>query len=298
MNRGTRVRLKEISDKLSEILENDSSEQVMVFTDDRTLMELCGQINLLLLDRQKMKADFRKQELSSKKMLANISHDIKTPLTVILGYLEIMRLRASSDSESVSRIQGGYRDEMLQKVEAKAKQVMELIDQFFNLAKLEAGDKKLGMDKININELCRETVLGFYEILIQKDFEVEISIPEQAVFVMGDRDAVDRILCNLLSNAIRYGSDGKYMGFFLREENDFVCIDIVDKGKGIEKQFAASVFERLYTMEDSRSRSIQGNGLGLTIARNLANQMGGDVTLESEPGVQTVFTVRLKRCIL
>lgn len=154
------------------------------------------------------------------------------------------------------------------------------------------------MDKININELCRETVLGFYEILIQKDFEVEISIPEQAVFVMGDRDAVDRILCNLLSNAIRYGSDGKYMGFFLREENDFVCIDIVDKGKGIEKQFAASVFERLYTMEDSRSRSIQGNGLGLTIARNLANQMGGDVTLESEPRVQTVFTVRLKRCIL
>lgn len=298
MNRGTRARLKEISDKLSEILENDSSEQVMVFTDDRTLMELCGQINLLLLDRQKMKADFRKQELSSKKMLANISHDIKTPLTVILGYLEIMRLRASSDSESVSCIQGGYRDEMLQKVEAKAKQVMELIDQFFNLAKLEAGDKKLGMDKININELCRETVLGFYEILIQKDFEVEISIPEQAVFVMGDRDAVDRILCNLLSNAIRYGSDGKYMGFFLREENDFVCIDIVDKGKGIEKQFAASVFERLYTMEDSRSRSIQGNGLGLTIARNLANQMGGDVTLESEPRVQTVFTVRLKRCIL
>lgn len=298
MNRGTRARLKEISDKLSEILENDSSEQVMVFTDDRTLMELCGQINLLLLDRQKMKADFRKQELSSKKMLANISHDIKTPLTVILGYLEIMRLRASSDSESVSGVQGGYGDEMLQKVEAKAKQVMELIDQFFTLAKLEAGDKKLGMDKININELCRETVLGFYEILIQKDFEVEISIPEQAVFVMGDRDAVDRILCNLLSNAIRYGSDGKYMGFFLREENDFVCIDIVDKGKGIEKQFAASVFERLYTMEDSRSRSIQGNGLGLTIARNLANQMGGDVTLESEPGVQTVFTVRLKRCIL
>lgn len=295
MNRGTRAKLKEISDKLSDILENDSSEQVMVFTDDKILMELCGQINLLLLDRQKMKADFRKQELSSKKMLANISHDIKTPLTVILGYMEIMRLRASSDPENVSGVQGGYGDEMLQKVEAKAKQVMELIDQFFTLAKLEAGDKKLEMVKVNISELCRENVLGFYELLIQKDFEVEISIPERAVFVTGDKDAIDRILCNLLSNAIRYGSDGKYMGFCLREENDFVRIDIVDKGKGIEKQFAASVFERLYTMEDSRSRSIQGNGLGLTIARNLANQMGGDVTLVSKPGVRTVFTVRLKK---
>lgn len=88
------------------------------------------------------------------------------------------------------------------------------------------------------------------------------------------------------------------MGFFLREESDCVCIDVVDRGKGIEKQFAASVFERLYTMEDSRNRSIQGNGLGLTIAKNLANQMGGDILLESEPGVQTVFTVRLKRYLL
>ncbi|MDE7204742.1 MAG: sensor histidine kinase [Lachnospiraceae bacterium] len=282
MNRRTQAQLKEISDKLSDILKNDSNEQVMVFTDDKILMDLCGQINLLLLDRQKMKANFRKQEIASKKMLANISHDIKTPLTVILGYLEIMRL-------------GNYEDEALQKVEAKAKQVMELIDEFFTLAKLEAGDKNIEMAKININELCRENVLGFYELLLQKDFEVEISIPEQTIFVLGDKEAINRILCNLLSNAIRYGSDGKYIGFFLREENDFVCIDVVDKGKGIEKQFAASVFERLYTMEDSRNRSIQGNGLGLTIAKNLANQMGGDVLLESEPGERTMFTVRLKR---
>ena len=175
---------------------------------------------------------------------------------------------------------------------------MELIDQFFTLAKLEAGDRKIEMEKINISELCRENVLGFYDLLVKRDFEVEISIPEQAVLVAGDRDAIGRIINNLLSNAIRYGSDGKYLGFFLREEQGDIYIDVADHGKGIEKQFAASVFERLYTMEDSRSRSIQGNGLGLTIARNLANQMGGDVTLESQPGVQTVFTVRLRRWFL
>lgn len=259
MNRETQARLREITAKLSEILEQDTDEQVMVFTDDKTLKELCGQINLLLLDRQKMKADFRKQEIASKKMLANISHDIKTPLTVILGYLEIMRL---SNCE----------DEALQKVETKAKQVMDLIDQFFTLAKLESGDKNIEMVQVNINELCRENVLGYYELLVQKDYAVDIIIPEQHIFVQGDRESVRRILGNLLSNAIRYGSDGKYIGFFLREELDFVCIDVVDKGKGIEKQFAASVFERLYTMEDSRNRSIQGNGLGLTIARNLASR--------------------------
>ncbi len=282
MNRETQARLREITAKLSEILEQDTDEQVMVFTDDKTLKELCGQINLLLLGRQKMKADFRKQEIASKKMLANISHDIKTPLTVILGYLEIMRL---SNCE----------DEALQKVETKAKQVMDLIDQFFTLAKLESGDKNIEMVQVNINELCRENVLGYYELLVQKDYAVDIIIPEQHIFVQGDRESVSRILGNLLSNAIRYGSDGKYIGLFLREELDFVCIDVVDKGKGIEKQFAASVFERLYTMEDSRNRSIQGNGLGLTIARNLARQMGGDILLQSEPGVRTVFTVKLRR---
>ncbi|MDE6917023.1 MAG: sensor histidine kinase [Lachnospiraceae bacterium] len=282
MNRGTQAKLREITKKLSDILEQDTDEQVMVFTDNKVLMELCGQINLLLLDRQKMKADFRKQEIASKKMLSNISHDIKTPLTVILGYLEIMRL-------------SGCEDGNLQKVEAKAKQVMELIDQFFTLAKLEAGDKNIEMVKLNINELCRENVLGYYELLMQREYTVDIGIPEQSIFVQGDRESINRILSNLLSNAIRYGGDGKYIGLFLQEEADCVSIDVIDRGKGIEKQFAKNVFERLYTMEDSRNRSIQGNGLGLTIARNLARQMGGDILLWSEPGVQTVFTVKLRR---
>lgn len=81
----------------------------------------------------------------------------------------------------------------------------------------------------------------------------------------------------------------------MRQEKSAVYIDVVDKGKGIEKEFTANVFDRLYTMEDSRNREIQGNGLGLTIARNLAVQLGGDLTLDSIPNVKTTFTVRLKR---
>ena len=279
--RGMQANLKKISEKLSDILNQDSDEKVMIFTDDKALQDLIGQINRLLLDRQKIKVDYRKQELSSKKMLANISHDIKTPLTVILGYLEILRMDRKED-------------EGLQKVEAKAKQVMEMINQFFTLAKLEAGDTMIELTKINISELCRENILSFYELLLQKEFMVDIDIPEQNIFVQGEKESIDRILSNLLSNAIRYGSDGKYIGIFLREETDFVFIDVVDKGKGIEKEFAASVFERLYTMEDSRNRQIQGNGLGLTIAKNLVQQMGGDILLESKPHVRTVFTVKLK----
>ena len=179
-------------------------------------------------------------------------------------------------------------------MEEKAQQIMELMSQFFTLAKLESGDMSLAMEKVNLSELCRETMLGFYEILVGRDFSVEVSVPETDIFAVGDKDAIERILCNLISNAIRYGSDGNYIGLSLRQEGGFDLVDVADQGKGIEKEFAASVFQRLYTMEDSRNRNIQGNGLGLTIARNLARQMGGDVLLESKPNVRTVFTIKLK----
>lgn len=279
---GIQAKLKQINRKLEDISKSDSDEKVMVFTDNPVLMELESEINRLLLDRQKRKAEVKRSEIASKKMLANISHDIKTPLTVILGYLEIMRL-ADSD------------DEILEKVEAKAKQVMDLISQFFTLAKLESGDADIALSRINVSEACRESALSFYEILLQKEFEVEISIPETEVYAQGEKDALQRILLNLLSNAVRYGGDGKYLGICLREEENSVCIDVIDKGKGIEKEFADRVFERLYTMEDSRSREVQGNGLGLTIAKNLAASLGGDLYLDSMPGVKTTFTVRLKK---
>ncbi len=278
----TQKKLKELNQDLTRIMADGSDEKVMVFTDDKVLAELADLINRLLEDRRTLKADYRCQENASRKMLSNISHDIKTPLTVILGYLEIMRMDSPDE-------------EMLKKVEDKAGQVLEMMNQFFTLAKLEAGDTELEAVRIPVNEVCRESILDFYEILSQKGFEVDINVPEEAVYVLGDREALHRILCNLVSNAVRYGGDGNYIGLSIRYEQDWVYIDVRDRGKGIDKVFADSVFDRLFTMEDSRSRRIQGNGLGLTIARNLAKQMGGDIILQSEPFAETTFTVKLKR---
>ena len=282
--RGIQKQLKEISQKLEKIQDTDSDENIMMFTDEQALMELLVQINRLLENQRKMKVDYRRSQISAKKMLSNISHDIKTPMTVILGYLEIMR------------INGDKEDEMLLKVEQKAKRVMELINQFFTLAKLEAGDMELEISRINICEVCRENILDFYELLKQKEFHVEVKIPEEAVFIMGNKEALHRILYNLISNVIRYGLDGRYLGLVLRSVKNDVYIDVIDKGKGIEKEFAGNVFERLFTMEDSRNRRIQGNGLGLTIAQTLAQQLGGEIVLESEPNVKTTFTVKLHKC--
>ena len=280
---GIQAKLQKISGKLKEISDTDSDERIMIFTENKELMELAAQINRLLENHLKTKADYRRTEIASKKMLSNISHDIKTPMTVILGYLEIMR------------INGTGTDEMIKKTEQKAQNVMELINQFFTLAKLESGDMDIELSRINVCEVCRESILDFYEILTNNEFQVDIDMPENPIYVQGNTEALQRILFNLISNVIRYGADGKYLGLFLRTDEKTVYIDVTDKGKGIDKSFAESVFDRLFTMEDSRNRNIQGNGLGLTIAKNLALQLGGTIALDSTPYEKTTFTVKLKK---
>lgn len=280
---GIQKKIQKISEKLKEITDTNSSERVMVFTENKELMELAAQINRLLENHLKVKADYCRSEIASKKMLSNISHDIKTPMTVILGYLEIMRINGTST------------DEMLGKIEQKAENVMELVNQFFTLAKLESGDMDIELSRIDVCEVCRESILDFYGILTNKIFQVDIDIPETSVYVHGNKEAIQRILFNLISNVIRYGADGKYLGISLRTDKNAVFIDVIDKGKGIDKNFAASVFDRLFTMEDSRNRNIQGNGLGLTISKNLALQLGGDIILDSTPNIKTVFSVKLKK---
>lgn len=279
---GVQAELLEICRQLKRINDTDGGGGVMVFTDHKAVMELAAQVNRLLENHLRVKAGYRRSEIASKKMLSNISHDMKTPMTVILGYLEIMSIHGASD-------------EMLKKTEQRAKGVMELIDQFFTLAKIESGDMELAISKIDICEVCRESILDFYELLTKNGFQVEIEIPEKPFYVQGNEDALQRILFNLISNVIRYGSDGKYLGIFVREDERSVFVDVVDKGKGIDSSFADSIFDRLFTMEDSRNRKIQGNGLGLSIAKNLALRISGDILLKSIPYERTVFSVRLKK---
>jgi signal transduction histidine kinase len=216
-------------------------------------------------------------------MLSNISHDLKTPLTVIIGYLEMLLMQEKLEKD------------MLKKVSYKANELKEQIDQFFTLAKLEAGDTVLTMSKINLNESCRETIVDFYNILTEKEFEVNINIPDPPVFVYADREALGRILNNLISNAVRYGDAGHYLGMTLRRDDNFVFVDVIDHGKGIAHSEIPHVFDRLYTLEDSRDREIQGNGLGLTIAKSLAEKINGTLTLKSIQNEETVFTLKLQQ---
>ncbi|MBT2625659.1 sensor histidine kinase [Bacillus sp. ISL-32] len=282
-----RTEIKYIRNKLRKIVNEKTGERLLLYTDDKYIKSLLIQINRLLNHNQKIIGNYNSIELSMRKMLSNISHDLKTPLTVILGYIEILNNDKNLTTEKIMN--------SLETVNLKTVEVLELINRFFELVKLESGDKKLNSSRIDICEVSRKIILDYYEILINKEFEVVIDIPEDPVFVRGDEDAIERVLNNLITNAIQYGSAGKMLGLKIRIAENDVYVEVLDKGKGINELHKDRVFERMYTLEDSRNTNYQGSGLGLTITKRLVEQMGGSISLDSVPFQKTTFTVRLKR---
>ncbi|MFZ7946178.1 sensor histidine kinase [Neobacillus sp. 19] len=276
-----------IHKKLKQIIDGKTDEKLLVHTDEEDLKQILIEINRLFEHNQKILSSYNKTEMSMRKMLSNISHDLKTPLTVVLGYIEIMLNDPNRTTDETK--------ELLQKVHGKTVEVLDLIKKFFDLAKLESGDKDLPLTRVNMNEVCQKNILQFYEVLTTKGFDVAIELPETIFYALGNEEELDRVINNLLSNAIQYGGEGKALGLTLRSDEQSVYIDIWDKGKGISELHRDLVFERMYTLEDSRNKSYQGSGLGLTITKRLVEKMEGQIFLNSKPYEKTTFTVQLKR---
>lgn len=281
------VELDALSAKLRRILKQETAEKLLHVTDDKQLQLLLVEINRLLDVTQQNLAQFTRTERSMKKMLANISHDLKTPLTVILGYIEMM--------QHDHGMAAAERERLLGNVHNKTVEIIKLINTFFDLAKLESGDKEIPLTRVSMNECCKNNMLSFYDTLQAKGFDVAIQIPDVPVYAVANAEALNRVLHNLLSNAIQYGADGKVVGLSLTYDHTHVSVAVWDRGKGIDEREQARVFERMYTLEESRNKTFQGSGLGLTITKKLVEEMGGTITLQSEPYRQTTFTIKLNR---
>src|SRR5690625_3054776 len=287
LRRKTKRELYEICEKLTHIIEAETDEKVFMQTNEQPVRQMLIQVNRLLSYNQKVVADNVRTNESLKKMLSNMSHDLKTPLTVILGYVEKLKQNDKMSEEERSEIVG--------RLHEKTSSVISLMKQFFDLVKLESGDVDFPISRLSINEICRKNVLEFYHLLQSKGLQVGVDIPEQNYFILGNEDALNRILSNLISNAIRYGSDGGVFGLTVREAGENIAIDIWDRGKGIAEVHLDLVFERLYTLDDARNPEFQGSGLGLSITKRLTEAMKGEIQLRSKPYEKTVFTVVFKR---
>ncbi|MEK5480232.1 sensor histidine kinase [Paenibacillus sp. FSL R5-0407] len=279
--------IDEIAGKIAEIIQDETDEKVLIQTDQHKTQQLLVQINRLLFHKQKVIADYAKTQESMKKMISNMSHDLKTPLTVILGYAEKLNQEQPMTQEEQKYV--------VMRLNHKVNSLVGLLNQFFDLVKIESEDYEIPLSKISLNEICRQIVLEFYDLLSSKGLRVEIEIPEQPIYIFGNEQALHRILSNLISNSIRYGSDGGVFGLTLREEGEFVAVDVWDRGKGIAEVNQDRVFERLYTLDDARNPQFQGSGLGLSISKRLTEGMKGTITLNSSPFEKTTFTSKFKQ---
>ncbi|WP_397536531.1 sensor histidine kinase [Rummeliibacillus pycnus] len=276
-----------ITTKVEQMKASQSNERVLIVTDDKHLIEMLDMLNQIVDDYQENVRQYKKMEASMKRMLANVSHDLKTPLTVIAGYIEMLQNQPQMNEQERVRL--------LEQVQGKTLELITLMNTFFDLAMLESGDKDIPLEKVNLTEICKNNMLLFYEWIQIKGLEVIIEIPEKPVFALGNEEALNRILNNLISNGLRYGADGKMIGLRVFYDETRVYVEVSDKGKGINETEQERVFERMFTLEESRNKAFQGSGLGLTITKRLVEEMQGNISIQSIPFEKTSFTFSLKR---
>ncbi|WP_061994643.1 sensor histidine kinase [Clostridium sp. ATCC 25772] len=271
-----------IANKIESIIKNETCELILVSTEDDSIKSIASSVNHLLDYSHENKMAYENSKISMMRMLSNISHDLKTPLTTLKGYVEMLRIRFNNDR-------------MIIKVDLRINEILELINRFFSLVKLKSGDKTLDSVNINICEICRKNMFQFYDILSEKNFYVDINIPEKPIYISADEEALNRVLKNILDNAIKHGGDGKYIGISIDVYEKNVCITIEDHGKGILERYKENVFQRMYTLDDAKSKDYQGSGLGLTISKELVEHMKGKIELISIPHKKTLFNIILPK---
>jgi len=236
-------------------------------------------------------ADLRRQlSLARQKtdFVSNVSHELKTPLTSIRMFAELLADGRVADRDK----QRSY----LQIITAEAARLTRLINNVLDFARLERGEKKYNFQPCDLVEVVRDTAETLRPHLEQNGFVLACELPPEPCAVTCDRDAIAQVLVNLLSNAEKYSSDRKDIRVELRRRDEplpFVEINVLDRGLGVPRGCEAKVFEQFYRAHDALNSGIQGSGLGLTLARQIARAHGGDVAYEPRDSGGSCFSVRL-----
>ena len=224
-------------------------------------------------------------EHGRKLLLSNLSHDLRTPLTMILGYAETIHT-------------GSYNNENELKASAKiilqrSRYMDKLLDQLLDISRLDANTLEIRLTPHNLSEMMRRIVADYMLLLDEQHFLIVADIPEDDVLVFIDAPLIERAIRNLLDNAIRYGYEGNFLAIGLIEEANEVSITIMDRGRGIPPKDHTLIFERFYRVDGGRKG--EGLGIGLSIVKDIIESHQGLIQLLSTPHVETLFTIRLPK---
>lgn len=252
-------------------------------TEHVCIQKLGAVLNILLQNFYVRKTEYEQKKRTMSQVLTNISHDIRTPLTVLKGNSELLAARAGDGS-----VPRGICD-MAVRIDQKADHLITMINDYFTMSKITSGDFQLTWKRENLSGICRDIILDYYDLLEREQFKVDIHIPQEQIFVYTDKDALQRILKNLIDNVLRHGKDGAYLSLKLYNVQEEYRIEVEDHGKGISAGEQKRIFTRAYTTAGS-----SGSGLGLSIAKHLAEQIGAQLRVQSIPDVKTVFCIVIK----
>ncbi|OMF30113.1 hypothetical protein BK133_17275 [Paenibacillus sp. FSL H8-0548] len=245
--------------------------------------QLTAHYNAMARRLQNQTEQIKQFDKRRKLLLSNLSHDLRTPLTIVLGYAETIRA-------------GLYKNE--QELQASAKIMLQrsrymdkLLDQLLDIARQDEGNIEPNFAVHNLSEMMRKIAVDYLMLLEGQSFTVEVNIPEQDIEAWFDASLLERALRNLLDNAIRYGSEGHYLEIGLSEKDNIIFMTVIDKGRGIPVQDQEHIFERFYRADSSRKG--EGLGIGLSIVKEIIAFHDGSIILTSVPFEKTVFEIRL-----
>lgn len=269
-----RQQLKKINQQLRFIQRHESNLMLTTQLSDKQLNEMIALINQDLIKQKQRNNAFRQQEQSAKESITNLAHDIRTPLTSLAGYFQLL-IKSSNKEKQVDYITI---------IENRIQTLTEMLEAIFTYTKLQTDDYEIELKKIQLNPILLANLFACFPILSEQGIEPVLEITEEPLFILGDEATLSRIISNLLKNSCDHGNGGICIS--LQKVNQQAVITCQNVIKPTDSIDVTKLFNRFYMSELSRNG--QSTGLGLFIARELVKRMNGMIELSVN---QTIFTV-------
>ena len=270
--------IAEMAGALNDVKNGNGNRRILSAANELTA-PIAYEINEIVVSYENRLSVVRQAEETNRQLMTSLSHDVRTPLTTLLGYL---------DAAHKGIVAGKEREDYIETARRKAHELKEYIDVLFDWFKLNSNEFALEPESVEAAELTRNILIDWIPVFEDRQLDYSIDIPEQPVRVRLDTDGYMRILNNIIQNVIAH-SHADRIEISLSKQGGNMKLLLADNGVGIEKEDLKHIFERLYKCDKGRSE--KGSGLGLSIVHQLAEKMGGSITAESQPGKGTAFTL-------